>query len=64
MRTLRALAAAGVVAAGIGLALAAPSQAAGTSQVSILRGVPGLNVDASRSSLTSPPTGSPCSRRT
>ena len=47
MRTLRALAAAGAVAAGIGLALAAPSQAAGTSQVSILRGVPGLDVDVS-----------------
>ena len=45
--TLRTLAAAGAVAAavGTGVALAAPSSAAGTSQVSVLHGVPGLTVD-------------------
>ena len=49
MRSLRALAATGAVAVGLGLAtgvaLAAPSSAAGTSQVSVLHGVPGLTVD-------------------
>jgi hypothetical protein len=45
MRTLRTLTAAGAVAVGLGLALAAPSHAAGTSQVSVLHGVPGLTVD-------------------
>jgi Domain of unknown function (DUF4397) len=47
MRSLRALAAAAAVAAGLatGVALAAPSSAAGTSQVSVLHGVPGLTVD-------------------
>ena len=45
MRSLRTLAAAGAVAVGIGIALAAPSHAAGTSQVSVLHGVPGLTVD-------------------
>ena len=45
MRPLRTLVAAAAVAAGIGLTLAAPSQAAGTSEVSVLHGVPGLTVD-------------------
>jgi hypothetical protein len=49
MRSLRALAATGAVAVGLGLAtgvaLAGPSSAAGTSQVSVLHGVPGLTVD-------------------
>ena len=47
MRSLRALAVAGALAAavGTGVALAAPSSAAGTSQVSVLHGVPGLTVD-------------------
>src|SRR4051794_12016383 len=49
MRSLRALAATGVLVAGLGLATgvaaAAPSSAAGTSQVSVLHGVPGLTVD-------------------
>src|SRR5689334_11866376 len=46
MRSLRTFAVAGAVAVGLGLALAAPSQAAGTSEVSVLHGVPGLTVDA------------------
>jgi len=45
MRPLRTLAAAGAVAAALGLAVAAPSHAAGTSDVSVLHGVPGLTVD-------------------
>ena len=47
MRSLRVLAVAGALAAavGTGVALAAPSSAAGTSQVSVLHGVPGLTVD-------------------
>ena len=45
MRSLRTFAVAGAVAVGLGLALAAPSQAAGTSEVSVLHGVPGLTVD-------------------
>jgi hypothetical protein len=45
MRPLRILAAAGAVALGAGLAAAAPSSAAGTSDVSILHAVPGLTVD-------------------
>jgi hypothetical protein len=46
MRVVRSLAVAGVLAAGLGLGLAAPSSAASnTSDVSILHGVPGLTVD-------------------
>jgi hypothetical protein len=45
MRPLRILAAAGAVALGLGLAAAAPASAAGTSDVVILHGVPGLTVD-------------------
>src|SRR3954462_2421335 len=45
MRPLRTFIAAGAVAVGLGLALAAPSHAAGTSEVSVLHGVPGLTVD-------------------
>lgn len=45
MRPLRVLAATGAVALGLGLAAAAPSYAAGTSDVSVLHGVPGLTVD-------------------
>ncbi|MBI4939126.1 MAG: DUF4397 domain-containing protein [Actinobacteria bacterium] len=45
MRPLRVLAATGAVALGLGLAAAAPSSAAGTSDVSVLHGVPGLTVD-------------------
>lgn len=45
MRPLRVIAAAGAVALGLGLAAAAPSSAAGTSDVSILHGVQGLTVD-------------------
>lgn len=47
MRSLRALAATGALAVGLatGVALAAPSSAAGTSQVSVLHAVPGLTVD-------------------
>ena len=45
MRPLRVLAAAAATALGIGLLAAAPSQAAGTSDVSVLHGVPGLTVD-------------------
>src|SRR3954467_932794 len=45
MRSVRTLATAGAVAVGIGIALAAPSHAAGTSEVSVLHGVPGLTVD-------------------
>src|SRR3954452_10119949 len=45
MRSLRTFIVAGAVAVGLGLALAAPSHAAGTSEVSVLHGVPGLAVD-------------------
>src|SRR3954471_15072256 len=45
MRPLRTFIAAGAVTVGLGLALAAPSHAAGTSEVSVLHGVPGLTVD-------------------
>jgi hypothetical protein len=45
MRSLRTFIAAGAVAVGLGLAFAAPSHAAGTSEVSVLHGVPGLTVD-------------------
>jgi hypothetical protein len=45
MRPLRIFAAAGAAALGIGLAVAAPASAAGTSDVSVLHGVPGLTVD-------------------
>jgi hypothetical protein len=45
MRSLRTFIVAGAVAVGLGLALAAPSHAAGTSEVSVLHGVPGLTVD-------------------
>ena len=45
MRPLRVLAATAAVALGLGLAAAAPSSAAGTSDVSVLHGVPGLTVD-------------------
>jgi hypothetical protein len=45
MRSLRTLAVVGTVAAGLGLALAAPANAAGTSEVSVLHAVPGVTVD-------------------
>src|SRR3954462_8968913 len=45
MRSLRTFIVAGAVAVGLGLALAAPSHAAGTSEVSVLHGVPGLTLD-------------------
>ncbi|MFN0283814.1 MAG: DUF4397 domain-containing protein [Kineosporiaceae bacterium] len=45
MRPLRILSAAGAVALGLGIAAAAPASAAGTSDVSVLHGVPGLTVD-------------------
>jgi hypothetical protein len=45
MRSLRVLAAAGAAAMGLGVVLVLPAQAAATSQVSILHGVPGLDVD-------------------
>ena len=45
MRPLRILAATAATALGLGLLAAAPSHAAGTSDVSVLHGVPGLTVD-------------------
>jgi hypothetical protein len=45
MRSLRTLAAAGALAVGATVALAAPASAAGTSDVAVLHGVPGLTVD-------------------
>ena len=45
MRPLRLLVAAALAALGVALFTAAPSQAAATSDVSILHGVPGLTVD-------------------
>jgi hypothetical protein len=45
MRSLRALALTVALAAGLALFAAAPAQAAGSSQVSVLHGVPGLTVD-------------------
>src|SRR3954453_16895724 len=45
MRPLRTFIAAGAVTVGLGLTLAAPSHAAGTSEVSVLHAVPGLTVD-------------------
>jgi hypothetical protein len=45
MRMMRTLAVAAAAAAALTLSVAGPSQAAGTSDVSVLHGVPGLNVD-------------------
>ncbi len=45
MRPLRTFAAAGALAVGLGLMAAAPSSAAGTSDVSVLHAVPGVTVD-------------------
>lgn len=45
MRPMGKLATAGSLALGFGLVFAAPSSAAGTSDVSVLHGVPGLTVD-------------------
>jgi hypothetical protein len=45
MRSLRVFAAAAAAAVSLGMVFAAPTQAAATSQVSILHGVPGLDVD-------------------
>lgn len=45
MRTPRFLAVAALSAAALGLGAAAPAQAAGSSEVSVLHGVPGLDVD-------------------